>query len=492
MRRLALSLGFALACGSGVHAKSQVQTPALGASPDWSAALREDAQEIHDIIAGSHPGPVDPENPAFRELLEQGLETALRRAEAARTYEDWYFALGQYAASFNDAHLSLTQLSANPNPWRMSWPGFLTIQRADAQLVSYNRDTSAPPLGAELVSCDGRPAEAFAAEFVGASVGRWNLKARRETFSNTLFVDQTNPYVRRASTCIFRMNGVEQSYDLQWRPFSNTERDEGLAAGRNLPFAPPTGLRSYGEDGVWISMSNFDSTRGGSSEAALTALTETISVQADDLRGKQIIVFDLRGNQGGSSIWMSQVARVLWGDNWVARRQIRSQGADWRASQENLDEISSYRSQMADNPALLAWVNAVEGGLTGARAAGKALWLQTSGDTMSPSTATTDMHARTYVLTDYGCVSACLDAVDLLTALGARHVGQETSADSLYMNAREQRLVSGRAAVVVPMKVYRGRQRGNNETAKPSAVWTGALADTEGLEAWIGKLDREH
>lgn len=490
MRRLALSLGFALACGSVVHAKSQVHTPATPASPDWSAALREDAQEIHDIIAGSHPGPVDPENPAFRDLLEQGLETALRRAKDARTYEDWYFALGQYAASFNDAHLSLSQFSANPNPWRLYWPGFLTIQQGEAHRVSYIRDVSAPPLGAELVSCDGRSAEAFAAEFVGAGVGRWNLKARREIFSNTLFVDQTNPYVRRASTCILKVNGVEQSFDLQWRPLSNEERDEGLAAGRNLPFAPPVGIRAYGEDGVWISMSSFDATRGSSSETALTALTETVTGQADDLRTKQIIVFDLRGNQGGSSIWISQMARVLWGDDWVAWRQIRSQGADWRASQENLDEISSYRTQMADNPTLLAWVNAVAGGLTGARASGTALWLQASGDIRPSSAATTAMHARTYVLTDYGCVSACLDAVDLLTALGARHVGQETSADSLYMNAREQKLTSGRAAVVVPMKVYRGRQRGNNETAIPSAVWTGALADTEGLEAWIAELDR--
>lgn len=488
MRRLAISLGFAIACGGAVNA--QAQTPAAPDTPDWSQALRQDAQEVHDIIADSHPGPVDAENPEFRTTLERGLQTALHRAEAARTYEDWYFALAQYAASFDDAHLSVNLLRANPNPWRMEWPGFLTIQRGEANLVSYNRDPSAPPLGAELVSCDGRPADVFAAEFVGAGVGRWNLKERREIFSNTLFVDQTNPYLRRASTCVFKVDGAEQSFDLNWRPLANAERDEGLATGRNLPFSPPIEVRSFGENGSWISMSSFDSTRGSAAEAALSALSEAVKAQADALRTRQVIVFDLRGNQGGSSIWMSDMARALWGEDWVNQHTTRSQGVDWRTSQGNLDEITSYRSQLADNPTLLAWVDQVETGLKGAREAGQPLWLQTSDIDAPVTTATTSMHARTYVLTDYGCVSACLDAVDLLTAMGARHVGQETSADSLYMNAREQRLASGRAAVVVPMKVYRGRLRGSNETAIPTAIWTGALADTDGLESWIADLDR--
>jgi hypothetical protein len=39
------------------------------------------------------------------------------------------------------------------------------------------------------------------------------------------------------------------------------------------------------------------------------------------------------------------------------------------------------------------------------------------------------------------------------------------------------------------MKVYRGRARGNNETAMPAHEWTGALADTAGIEAWIAGLD---
>lgn len=483
-----MSMAFALACAGGVHA--QTPAPVVVGAVNWSEALQQDAQNLHDIISESHPGPVDPENPAFRIQLRQGLATALKRAETARTYEDWYFALSQYAASFDDAHLSLTRLQSNPNPWRMSWPGFLTAERGGANVVSYVRDGSAPPLGAKLVSCDDQSAEAFAAGFVGAGVGRWNLKSQREIFSGTLFIDQTNPYVRRPSSCVFEIEGVVRSFGLQWRSLSNAERDEGLSAGRNKTFSPPIGLRLFSEDGVWISMSSFDSTRGGAAETALSALNETITAQADALRERRLIVFDLRGNEGGSSIWMAEAARTLWGEDWVAARQVRSEGADWRASQGNLDEIASYRTQLADNPMLIAWVDEVEAGLSRARAAGEALWLQAPSDAAPPADATTAMRARTYVLTDYGCVSACLDAVDLLKALGATHVGQETSADSLYMNSREQRLASGRATIAIPMKVYRGRARGSNETARPSAIWTGPLNDTAGLEGWIAGIDR--
>ncbi len=158
--------------------------------------LAEDAQAFHDVIADSHPGPVDSENPAFRPLLEKGLATALERAKTAHSYEAWYFALQQYAASFDDGHLALTDYQPMGHVWRAAWPGFLTSDRDGLDTVVFNRDPAAPPVGATLVSCDGRSAEAYAAEFVGKGVGRWNLRSRRQLFSSRLFVDQANPYVR--------------------------------------------------------------------------------------------------------------------------------------------------------------------------------------------------------------------------------------------------------------------------------------------------------
>jgi hypothetical protein len=56
------------------------------------------------------------------------------------------------------------------------------------------------------------------------------------------------------------------------------------------------------------------------------------------------------------------------------------------------------------------------------------------------------------------------------------------------MEIRYIPLPSGRATAYVPMKVYRGRPRANNEPAVPDHAWAGALTDTPGIERWIGQL----
>ena len=61
------------------------------------------------------------------------------------------------------------------------------------------------------------------------------------------------------------------------------------------------------------------------------------------------------------------------------------------------------------------------------------------------------------MLTDTTCGSACLDAMSLLTEVPeVVHVGNVTSADTQYMEARPEQLPSGLATLVIPIKVYRG------------------------------------
>jgi hypothetical protein len=81
-----------------------------------------------------------------------------------------------------------------------------------------------------------------------------------------------------------------------------------------------------------------------------------------------------------------------------------------------------------------------------------------------------------------------LDAVDLWKAAGAIQVGRETSADTVYMDVREADLPSGLAQLAIPMKVWRGRQRGNNEPQRPAHVFDGDMTDTRALQAWIRTL----
>ncbi|MBF0665282.1 MAG: hypothetical protein IR159_07025, partial [Brevundimonas sp.] len=97
-------------------AASAQETP-VAAPADWGQALRDDARAFHDIIADSHPGPADVENPGFNARLDAGLALALERAETADSYEHWYFAMQTFVASFDDGHLGLRDWAAMGHRW---------------------------------------------------------------------------------------------------------------------------------------------------------------------------------------------------------------------------------------------------------------------------------------------------------------------------------------------------------------------------------------
>ena len=88
--------------------------PAAAQAPDWAAALREDAQGLHDVYLDSHPGPVDPREPVFRVALEAGLKAALARAGQTTTYGGDRAAMNEYVAAFQDGHVQIGATETAP------------------------------------------------------------------------------------------------------------------------------------------------------------------------------------------------------------------------------------------------------------------------------------------------------------------------------------------------------------------------------------------
>ncbi len=491
MRRLVATL---LAAGGLIGLPAAAQTPAVPVPDDWGQALREDARAFHDLIAQNHPGPVDPQNPGFAPLLEEGLRTALARAETATAYEDWYFALQAFSASFNDGHLGLTQYARMDHEWRRRWPGFTTALRGDHAEVVFSPNADGPPVGARLVDCDGRDAEAVAAELLGQGAGRWSLRSRRAALSPSLFIDHHDPYVSLPQTCRFAVGDEVRGWSLDWIPMSDAEEEAAYAAAASDRFFTGVGLRRF-EGGYWIELGSFDPAATSEEGVQLVAARDAVAAEAEAIREAGVVVFDLRGNNGGSSSWSEQIASSLWGEAWIAARRQGSDAVDWRVSPDNLETVASYEGLFADNPEIVAFVQRIVAGMTEAQARGEALWRESLFEPQSEeATAEPEvpseplMRGRAYVLTDFGCASACLDAVDILTAAGAVVIGQETSGDTVYMETRSEPLPSGRVRAYLPMKVYRGRPRGNNETVVPAHAWTGEMSDTAGLEAWVMQL----
>lgn len=466
---------------------------AAPAEPDWPALLRRDAQALHDDVAANHPGMVDRLNPAFARSNDAGLALALRRASQVRDYPGYWYALSGYVAGFDDGHMAIAPRPEAP-PLAARWPGFLTGFAPDgSQRVMSAAADSPVPLGAQLLACDGRRADALAAASVGAFRGLWNLAAVRQRAGGGLFLDRGNPFVRRLARCLFSVDGRRRHVDLVWRTLPEAEIAPRLA-DTSQRVAPPFGLRTLADGTRWFSMPSFNGSPSSEAGKALPALIAQLRAERGALAQAPAIVLDVRGNGGGSSDWSRQIAAVLWGEAAVRRAEVNQAHVEWRASPANLaslEEGLAERSTAAQSPEVIAWYTRAIAGIRGALAARRSLWREPDEDLVPAGPAEPSpqpLHAPVYMLTDGACGSACLDAADFWLKLGAVQIGRTTGADTLYMDVRQFVLPAGMTRAVVPMKVYRGRARGNNQPLVPVHAFTGDLRDTAAVERWMATL----
>ncbi|GLR47463.1 S41 family peptidase [Sphingomonas astaxanthinifaciens] len=474
-----------------------------GAAPpaerEWGALLASDAKALHDDIAANHPGPVNSLDPGFAANNDRQLAIALERARTARSYADYYFPLRIYVSSFDDGHMGFGAVGDTPNDLR--WPGFATRYDGRGRIVvGTDEPGQAVPKGAELLGCDRLSAAAYAEATLGRMWGRWQLEAQQQRLGYLLFIDEGSNLVPIAKQCRFAVAGKARTVDLDWRPLP-VERMAGLTellrgAGRR-DFGARTGVGGL----RWLAIPSFSGSPGSAAAKALPPLIETLKSERTAWLAAPAIVLDVRGNGGGSSDWSRQIAEAIWGkDALAALPQDEDVTTDWRASPANLAEIAAAYAERrgTDGFSLEAdgWFRSVIAGLGTAIGRKQPLWrfadIDAAPAAAPPPTPVPPRPAPlprpVYVLTDSTCASACLDAVDLWTALGALQLGRPTSADTLYMEIRDRTLPSGLTSISVPMKVYRGRTRGANQPAIPKVRFAGDIADTPALERWVAGL----
>jgi Peptidase family S41 len=465
---------------------------------DWAEALRKDAEALHNDIATNHPGPVNTADPDFGKNNDRQLAIAIARAGDAKTYADYFFALREYVASFDDGHMSFGAFGNTPNDY--NWPGFLTDYNQSGEIIVRNiTESSAVPIGAKLIACDSLTAEQYAQATLGKMWGRWQLEAQRRSNGPFLFLDEGSRYIARAKSCSFNVKAEIRTVILDWKPIRLREYVD-LSKVTQSP-SPKSFETRILDDGIfWFSMPSFNGHPDSPAGKALPPMIARMRTDRPRIAAATAIILDLRGNGGGSSDWSRQMANALWGGSAIRRLTQSNVRVDWRASQANLDAIENgYRERgagQAMSSDIRDWYETTIAGLSAAIEQGDLLWRHpeskdpTSQKLMSRKKEGAAMPLPpVFFVTDEKCGSACLDAVDLWLALGAVHVGRTTSADTLYMETRSYKLPSGITGGSMPMKVYRGRPRKSNEPAVPKHIFDGDINDTAALEQWIANLE---
>ena len=125
----------------------------------WSENAVADLREVRSLIEANTPGPVDPLNPGYRRWLEIGFVQAMDMARKASGEDSYIGALRFYTNGFRDDHLGV---NSTVEDYTMKWPLFVTGMDDDGkQRVRFADEDSPVPVGAELVGCDGKDADAL-------------------------------------------------------------------------------------------------------------------------------------------------------------------------------------------------------------------------------------------------------------------------------------------------------------------------------------------
>ena len=463
-------------------------SPAQSDSPNWGRMAEEDLTAARALLLENHPGAAaEVADATFQRQLQSGFDQSLAMAREARTYGAYRGALERFAASFDDPHIATAPLMQT----NRYWPGFVVALKNDRWKVIARAGEDAPPLGATLLTCDGRTPDILAQERLAPFFGSWGARAEREHRSPWLLQETGNPQQPRIGECNFSGRDGPRTYQLRWNSIGEA------VIRRHIDTARPVAreevwLRPF-EQGFWIRLG----TLGG---AAVPILAEAERHEAA-LRASPFVVLDLRGNAGGASYFTDEIAKRIYGADRVvqARRPRRTREPEaivWRASASSLQTAEAYIQRLSrflppEHPGMLGMIaqrDALRGALaSGAPIARAPAEVRRSGTIDRPDRVRRP--PRVILVTDGHCFSSCLLGVRLFRALGAEHVGEETRANTRYSDLRTVTLPSGLSnfSTMQSFSTWLPIEVG---PFAPSVRFDGDFADDAAVQAWVTGLLR--
>lgn len=480
--------------------------PAIG-QPDplpksteqWQALAAADLKAVREALRSSHPGAIDEANPEFQQLVESGYAQAQQLIPRVTDYQSAIAAVRSYVTLFRDGHLAYSDnVRQASDVVESNGIGISLVKgRYVVNAVLPEWPVALPPVGAELVSCDGLTPRQISDQRHAPYYSRRQTGSDLQVLASQMNIrDFAGDELKQ---CTYRTpQGQVLELDVKYRSFQTNAyfREVMPALAKGMPVAPAERGNAYTfSDGVlWIHAANFN-LRAESSEAADL---EKMLTEITALTGVKHIVFDARGNRGGDSRIGGKIFNAATG------------GLEY--DQENLDGLQRTYAQWRVSDvaiAMLAWqiermhkmhgadsapareAAAMHQRLLDAKAAGEP-WFRQDGSyrITQADIARRGGHLRRFdgtlvLVTDQECASACLDFADLVRSVPASvHMGQTTSADTVYLERGSQKLPSGNL-LFMPLKVWRNRLRGNNEPWVPQVPLTVDMSDTAAVRSAV-------
>lgn len=453
----------------GCQATHVVKSPT-----DWQTIVRNDLEAARRAIEEAHPGMIDDQNPSFRDWVKRGYEETLALVPGVIDYNSALSAIRYYTVGFEDGHLAY---SDNVRPGDVY--GYVTGWMIEPQAGRYVVVATAPqwkgalpPVGSVLTGCDGKITATLLHDLVRPFVDRRQLQNSQNKMPRAISNLHSNSM--RLVRCEFTSaDAIKVVIDVVYQPISFTDFFTWFvkANAHNSALANSFELK---DDVLWVRAQNF--VLNPESAKALEQMLEQLRA----VKNVNVIVFDVQGNTGGDSGVGDRIFDAATGGFEYDQSNLESLSrthALWRVSDIAINEwrrrlqeaMSAYGSEHTITRQYEAFLDE----LVRAKSVSKLTVEQEGG----PRLTKREMEARSAnlkrfkgkiaLLADDGCASACLDFADMVRKVpGSIHVGQPTSADSVYIDVARVKMPSGNA-LILPLKVWRNRARANNEALIP-------------------------
>jgi hypothetical protein len=230
--------------------------------------------------------------------------------------------------------------------------------------------------------------------------------------------------------------------------------------------------------GAWIRIPSFFPSR--EEEVFFKGMLASLK----DLAKEDYIIFDLRGNRGGSTKWERPILRNLWGDEfikslgkkhdyntlWQKRLRISQENFKYFKQTHSKSEIKEYAQKLAKGDKFynIKWN----------------IYDQT--DNLFNNSHSQPVRAKIYVLTDNFCTGTCwLFVREMLQMPSVTHIGATTGVQGVYSNTRVARLPSDNFEVLIPIQHHVFPVTSSNTAFIPSKVFNGDFRNNSAVVDWV-------
>lgn len=442
----------------------------------WSTIARSDLDAAYEWISEFSPAEVDKEKayPHFCDWLHVGYERAVQRCDTIGSYLEYEYLLRGYLNGFREPHLFF---QTNLVPQFAEWGG-ITVTGTPTAFRVIHSDSAHHTIGSQLISCDGVSPEEWMLANIFPCLGNPSFQLDWLLYSPWIFA-HTNPFSKKIREAVFkREDGSSCGIELHYRTISRFEFNGYLKTAFDYSFTPPLafGITHFDADEAWVHLPSFNPERGEQE------LLQRVIDELAELRGKRLIVFDLRGNGGGYSSWAVDILERLYTVDYLRSLPIR-----------NKDMYVEYRvaPEIRDSGGVPL---PLHGEMTAAMESGSVLLPTDLVDFYRLRSTTcgridSPVEGQVVVLTDERAGSSTLLFLDMLLSIpNVIHAGRPTIGDTHYNQPGVRReLPSGLMNITIPCQVRRNFNRGNNETYTPHLCFPGRIGETEELRSWLLK-----